>query len=662
MTNKRITRLLIANRGEIVRRVIRSAHAMGIGTVAIYADGDADAPFVGEADQAIALQGKSSAETYLNVEKVLAACQRTGADAVHPGYGFLAENAAFAWTVQDAGMIWVGPPPQAIALMGDKLSARSLMEQSGVPTLPAAEIKPGDDIFALASKIGYPVLIKASAGGGGKGMRIVASESELEAAAASARREAASSFGDDTVFLERWLAKCRHVEIQILGDTHGNLIHCFERECSIQRRHQKIIEEAPSPAVTPELRTKLGDAAVGAAQAIDYCSAGTVEFLLDGENLWFLEMNTRLQVEHPVTEEITGLDLVREQLRVAQGEALKYRQEDVHITGHAIEARIYAEDPNNDFLPTPGTVAVWEPSRSTEARFDSSVESGSEVSIEFDPMLAKVIVHAPTRQEAILRLARVLETTRIQGITTNRDFLVSTLREPAFLAGDTTTDFVECVAPARRRAVGKDELVQCAIAVAMAAQGRRRDIADVLTSIPSGWRNSKMPPEKISFMHGNEELAVNYRLRRTGNFAVEVDDENYDVAIHRQTREEVELVIDGHRSTTTVTRDGDRWLVHGVSGDVELVELPRFPLEGAESVSGGLVAPMPGNVIATYVTVGEKVEKGHLMLTLEGMKMENHITAPKAGTVAAVHVSEGDQVANGELLIVLAEEDCSETG
>ncbi len=655
--DRTITRLLIANRGEIARRVLRSAHAMGIGTVAIFADADAGAPFVGEADQSIALQASSSAETYLNVEKVLAACKRTGADAVHPGYGFLSENAAFARAVQDAGMIWVGPPPEAIALMGDKLSARNLMERSGVPTLPAAELKPGVDIFAVADKIGYPVLIKASAGGGGKGMRVVASKDELETAVDGARREAAAYFGDDTVFCERWLATCRHVEIQILGDHHGNLIHCFERECSIQRRHQKIIEEAPSPAVTPEMRAKMGDAAVSAARAIDYCSAGTVEFLLDGEDLWFLEMNTRLQVEHPVTEEVTGLDLVREQLRIAQGEALAYRQEELQITGHAIEARVYAEDPDNDFLPTPGTVVAWEPSRSTEARFDSGVESGTEVSIEFDPMLAKVIVHAPTRREAALRLARVLETTRIQGITTNRDFLVSTLRHPAFLAGDTTTDFIDRIAPARRRNLEKDELVECAIAVAMAAQGRRRDRAKVLKTIPSGWRNTKMPPEAICFRHGDEQITVHYRIQRGGNFAVEVDEETYDVAIHRRTREGVELVINGRRSTTTVTSDGDRWLVHGVRGDVEFVELARFPLGRAEGVSGGIVAPMPGNVIATHVTVGDKVEKGHLMLILEGMKMENHITAPTAGTVTAVHVSEGDQVANGELLVVLVEED-----
>ncbi len=653
---KTITRLLIANRGEIARRIIRSAHEMGIGTVAIYSDGDADAPFVSEADQAIPLQGRSSTDTYLNIEKVLAAGKRAGADAVHPGYGFLAENAGFAQAVLDAGMIWVGPSPDSIRQMGDKLSAKNLMEKSDVPVLPSAELKPGTDIAKAANQIGYPVLIKASAGGGGKGMRVVKAKSDLENAVDGARREAAAAFGDDTVFLERWLTSSRHVEIQILGDSHGNVVHCFERECSIQRRHQKIIEEAPSSAVSPELRATMGAAAVSAAKASNYYSAGTVEFLLDGEDFWFLEMNTRLQVEHPVSEAISGLDLVREQLRVAQGEALGYSQDDLQIRGHAIEARVYAEDPDNDFLPSPGTVEVWEPSRSAEARFDSGVESGSEVGIEFDPMLAKVIVHAPTRREAALRLARVLETTRIQGLITNRDFLVNTLRDPAFLAGDTTTDFIERIAPDTRRVVGHEEIVESAIAAALFAQGQRRDNAKTLQSIPSGWRNTPMPPETIAYQHGDEDIRVNYRIQRNGHFAVEVGGDTFDVQLHQRTQEAIELVINNHRCATAVTSKEYRWLLHGFRGDVELVELPRFPRRDSEGESGGLVAPMPGNVLKMHVAVGEKVEKGHLMLILEAMKMEHQITAPYAGEVEAIHVGEGDQVANGELLVVLSDE------
>ncbi len=351
---KPITTLLVANRGEIARRVMRTARDMGIKTVAIYADGDAQAPFVEEADTAISLEGRTSTETYLDVGKVLDACKRSGADALHPGYGFLSENADFAKAVTDAGIAWLGPSPEVIGAMGEKLSAKSLMEEAGVPTLPAIEITDDTDLKKSAKEIGYPVLVKASAGGGGRGMRIVEKEAELNDAVESAKREAGSSFGDDTVFLEKWLDTSRHVEIQIIGDTHGNLVHCFERECSIQRRHQKIIEEAPSPAVTPEIRKSMGDAAIKAAQKLGYSSAGTVEFLLAGENFYFLEVNARLQVEHPVTEEIIGYDLVREQIRVAEGETLSFTQDDLSINGHAIEARLCAEDPNNDFLPSPG--------------------------------------------------------------------------------------------------------------------------------------------------------------------------------------------------------------------------------------------------------------------------------------------------------------------
>ena len=355
-----ISRLLVANRGEIARRINRTAQAMGISTVAIYADGDVNAPFVLEADTAIALNGKSTGETYLDVTKVLDAAKRSGADAIHPGYGFLSENQAFAQAVIDAGVKWLGPSPEVIGLMGDKLSAKRLMDEAGVPTLPGIEITADTDIVVAAAKIGYPVLVKASAGGGGRGMRVVENEAELMAAVEGAKREAGTSFGDDTVFLEKWLATSRHIEIQILGDNHGNLVHCYERECSIQRRHQKIIEEAPSPAVDDALRSRMGDAAIAAARKLGYASAGTVEFLLgDNEDFYFLEVNARLQVEHPVTEEIIGKDLVREQIRVAEGETLSFTQDEISINGHAIEARLYAENPAKGFLPSPGPVLVW---------------------------------------------------------------------------------------------------------------------------------------------------------------------------------------------------------------------------------------------------------------------------------------------------------------
>ena len=650
-----IKRLLIVNRGEIARRIIRSAHNMGISTVAVYADGDAGEPFVREADQAIALGGKSSLETYLDQAKILAAARRTGADAVHPGYGFLSENMTFANAVQKAGLIWVGPSADAITQMGDKLSSKRLMTDAGVPTLPSAEVAMESDTAALAANIGYPLLVKASAGGGGKGMRVVESESALGEAVDGARREARAAFGDDTIFLERWLSTSRHVEIQVLGDTAGNVVHCFERECSVQRRHQKIIEEAPSPAVTPGLRKKMGAAAVAAARAIGYTSAGTVEFLLDGEEFWFLEMNTRLQVEHPVTEEITGLDLVREQILIAQGDSLSFTQDDLIINGHAIEARIYGEDPVNDFLPTSGPVLLFERSKVADARFDSGIETGSNVGIEFDPMLAKVIVHAPTRSEASLRLARVLETTRIQGLITNRDFLVNVLRNPSFLAGDTTTDFIERVTPSRGRTPARGEIIEAGIAAAMFAQSERRARSNTLKRIRSGWRNSIMPPELIEYTIGDEELTLEYQSRSNGSFLAMVDDQKLEVFVKSREGQQLTMEIEGRLVTCTVTADGDRWITHGPAGQIELTELPRFPDLDRAGLTGGLTAPMPGNVVETYVSSGDEVEQGQLLLVLEGMKMEHRITAPNPGLITDLLVGKGDQVANGELLVVLSE-------
>jgi propionyl-CoA carboxylase alpha chain len=651
-----ISRLLIANRGEIARRINRTAHDMGISTVAIYADGDANAPFVAEADTAISLEGRTATETYLDVDKVINACKRSGADAVHPGYGFLSENENFAQTIIDAGIKWLGPSPEVIGLMGDKLSAKRLMQEAGVPTLPAIEITADTNVNAAAADIGYPVLVKASAGGGGRGMRIVEAESDLEAAIEGAKREAGSSFGDDTVFLEKWLAVSRHVEIQILGDTHGNLVHCFERECSIQRRHQKIIEEAPSPAVTDDLRERMGNAAIAAAKKLGYSSAGTVEFLLDGDDFWFLEVNARLQVEHPITEEIIGHDLVREQIRVAEGEALSFTQDDLSINGHAIEARLYAENPSKNFLPSPGTVVAWEPSTIGDARFDSGVESGSVVSADFDPMIAKVIVHAPTRREAAGRLARVLETTRVQGLTTNRDFLVTTLRSPEYLAGETTTDFIERVKPARVRELTSTEVIDAGIAACIESQARRRARAKINQAIASGWRNSTMPYERVDFTVRDDELHVEYRIQRDGRYRFKVADRDFMVSVFEAGSGQVDIDIDGQRSSYTIDQIGSRWLLHGNAADVELVEQPRYPLPDAADMTGGLVAPMPGAVLTTEVAPGETVAKGQLLIILEAMKMEHRITAPRDGTVAGVHVNVGDQVENGQLMVTLEEE------
>ena len=660
------SRLLVANRGEIARRIFRSAHAMGIDTVAVFADPDAGAPFVSEAGRAVALDGSTATDTYLSIPKVVEAARRSGADAVHPGYGFLSENAAFAMAVIDAGLTWVGPPPEAIAAMGDKLAAKRLMAQAGVPTLGSVALASGADLAdadlaGAARDLGLPLLVKAAAGGGGKGMRIVTAAADLADAVAGARREATAAFGDDTVFLERYLSAVRHVEIQVLGDRHGDLVHCFERECSIQRRHQKIIEESPSPALTAVVRAAMGEAAVAAAAAIGYHSAGTVEFLLagegDGAEFFFLEVNTRLQVEHPVTEEVTGLDLVREQIRIAMGEPLGYGQDDLHQRGHAIEARLYAEDPANDFLPATGTILAWEPPAAPVARIDSGVEPGSVVGVEFDPMLAKVIVHAPGRTEAALRLALALERMTIAGVTTNRDFLVATLRTSEFLSGATTTDFIERAAPRRSRQPDSEELARAATAAAMVRSARHRGSAPVLAFLAAAWRNSAMPPEEVSFTHGDEVVTVRYRPLRDGALAVTVGDaEPSVVVVHDVGEGQVDLAVDGLRSTHRVIGDGATWTVQGGGAEAVLVEVARFVDPSELDVPGGQTAPMPGKVLAVHVAEGDTVNEGQALVVMEAMKMEHTITAPAPGVVTEVRCAIGDQVDNGQVLVVVSTE------
>ena len=664
-----IRRLLVANRGEIARRIFRSAHDMGIETVAVFADGDADAPFVSEAHQAVSLRGRSPSESYLDVAKVLDAARVTGADAVHPGYGFLAENAEFATQVIDAGLTWVGPSPHAIASMGDKLAAKAMMVQAGVPTLPSIEVMADLDVIAAAHDIGFPVLVKATAGGGGKGMRVVESVDTLIDAVAGAQREAASSFGNGIVFLEKYLPAPRHIEIQVMGDEHGTLVHLFERECSIQRRHQKIIEEAPSPMIDPAVRSAMCDAALDAARAIGYSSAGTVEFLLDGDGpgaaFWFLEVNTRIQVEHPVTEENTGVDLVREQLRVAAGLPLSFSQDDLTITGHAIEARLYAEDPANNFLPAIGTLHVFEAPVSPAARIDSGVESGSVVGVDFDPMLAKVIVHAPTRAEAASRLALVLDTMAIAGVTTNRDFLVATLRHQAFLDGDTTTDFIERVRP--RAAVVPDEtlLAQAAIAAAMLKQQVNRVGTGALGFMPGGYRNSSMPPETALFAYGERVVTIRYRAIRGGTFEIDslVDDESAGETarvhvVDADLRTGVLTIeIDGVRNQHRVTETEDSLVVQSPGGTVEITVIGRFPDYALVTVAGGQMAPMPGKVSSVHVVPGDSVQAGQSLVIMEAMKMEHTITAPIASVVSEVRCAVGDQVDNGQVLVILEEPD-----
>ena len=657
-----IRRLLVANRGEIARRVFRTAQEMGIFTVAVYSEGDSDAPFVSDADLGVALGGTTAAESYLDADKILQAAVSAGVDAIHPGYGFLSENAAFADAVIAAGMTWIGPPSVAIAAMGDKLAAKRTMADAALPTLPSVEITDSVDLSTVGNEIGFPLLVKASAGGGGKGMRVVNSEPELADAIAGAKREALSAFGDDTVFLEHFLATPRHVEIQVLGDQHGTVLHCFERECSIQRRHQKVIEEAPSPVLSESLRERMGAAAVAAVEAIGYVSAGTVEFLLDGSGddaqFFFLEVNTRLQVEHPVTEKITGLDLVREQIRIANGEELGYSQADLSINGHSIEARLYAEDPANNFLPATGRVDIWHPAPGPIVRYDSGIEAGSEVTVEFDPMLAKVISHAPTRTEAALKLALALERTRLHGVTTNRDFLVAALRNDEFFAANTTTDFIDRVSIPGQRVPTECELEDASIAIVLMAQKSNRSKAIALRFMPSGFRNSSMPSQQMVLIHEETEIVVNYRHLRNGSFEMRIGEEreSRSAKLLSSTSDHFEIQLDGVHASGYASKFGSRWYVDIPAGGLTLLEKSRFPEADIADIEGGLTAPMPGKILAIEVAKGDSVTAGQLLVLMEAMKMEHQIVATFDGAVADVRVAVGDQVDNGELLVIIAAE------
>jgi len=654
-----IQKLLVANRGEIARRVFRTCHELGIATVAVYSDADADAPFVHEADEAVPLGGTTPAESYLRAEKVIEAARLTGADAVHPGYGFLSENADFARACVEAGITFVGPSPEAIALMGSKLGAREMMEKAGVPVLPGADLTDVDDadVLPLAEKVGWPILVKASFGGGGRGMRVVREPAELLDAIASARREAGAAFGNDTVFLEHYVDSPRHVEIQIFGDQQGTVVHLNERECSIQRRHQKIVEESPSPAVTPELRATMGRAAIAAGEVLDYVGAGTVEFLLapDGR-FFFLEVNTRLQVEHPVTELVTGLDLVRLQIEVANGKPLPEEARAPRIQGHAIEVRLYAEDPANDYLPAAGRLAIFEIADGDGIRLDGGVVSGDVISTNYDPMLAKVIAYGDTREQASARLARTLRRSRIYGVTTNQALLVGILEHPEFVAGAIDTHFLDRV-PTSTLIEEFDEVVvhSAALAAALADTSRNREAATVLAPVTSGFRNNPSMPQSRDYRHGSDELRVEYRLGRAQLF--QVNGSAIEATVVSATPSAVELVTGGVRRAFAVTAIDGCVYVTWARGTVALDEVPRFPDATAELAPGSLVAPMPGTVVRVAVEPGAAVDRGDVVVIIEAMKMEHSVTAPAAGIVTSVPVTVGQGVDTGTLLVVLDEDE-----
>ncbi len=653
MSTVPITKLLIANRGEIAARIIRTAHALGIATVAVYSDPDAGAPYVTLADEAVRLPGAAPADTYLRGDLVIAAAAATGAGAVHPGYGFLSENAAFAQACAGAGLVFVGPAPGIIAAMGDKVTAKATMADAGVPVLPGMTVTDDGDLAEAAARVGFPLLVKAAFGGGGRGMRLVAGPAELTEAVASARREAASAFGDGTVFLERYVVDPRHVEVQILGDAAGTVVHVFERECSIQRRYQKIIEECPSPAVDACLRAALAAAAVAAGRAVGYTGAGTVEFVLDRDgSFWFLEMNTRLQVEHPVTEEVTGLDLVELQLRIADGEPLPPRAREAQIEGHAIEVRLYAEDVPAGFVPATGTLHRFTIPQAPGIRVDTGFRDGSVVSPHYDAMLAKVVAHGRTRADAARRLARALGQAEIHGLTTNRDLLVAILREPGFLAGATDTGYLTRHDPAALAASGTRAAATHALAAALARQARHRAEAPVLGTLPSGWRNVFSAPQRVTYTAAGESYAVAYRV--TGDTVrADVNDRPVQALVRAASPDRVDLEIEGIRRVYRIHQMLADTYVDASDGSTALSEVPRFGDPTKLAPAGSLLAPMPGLVLRVLAEVGAVVTAGQPLLVLEAMKMEQTVTAPADGVVAELRAKAGEQVSTGQVLAVL---------
>ncbi|HVM19014.1 MAG TPA: biotin carboxylase N-terminal domain-containing protein [Egibacteraceae bacterium] len=657
-----IETLLIANRGEIACRIVRSARAMGIRTVAVYSDADAVAPHVEESDEAIALVGDAAADTYLRIDKLLDAAARAGADAVHPGYGFLSENARFASACDDAGLVFVGPTPDVIEAMGDKIAAKATMRAAGVPVLDDAEV--ADDPDRAGAAVGYPLLVKAAAGGGGKGMRLVTDPADLADAVAAARREAAAAFGDARVFLERYLSPARHVEVQILGDAHGTVVHLGERECSVQRRHQKIIEESPSPALDDDLRGRMTSAAVTAAQALGYRNAGTVEFVLGpGGEFAFLEVNTRLQVEHPVTElawalrDGTPLDLVALQLAVADHQRLPFRQDDVVCVGHAVQARVYAEDVPAGFLPATGRLRTWRIPQRDGIRVDAGVIEGTEVTVHYDPLLAKVIAAAPRRDLAVQRLLGALRDSAIHGVTTNREFLTRALAHPAFRAGDYDTGLVAQHLSPEQAAPADPLRVAVAAAAAALAEARGNHLAAPLPSVPAGWRNSRSQPHRRAYRHGADTVDVAYTPAGARRWSVEAAGGAATVVVHAWPDERgddtIDLSWDGRRLRLTVRRSGDDVDVDSVLGHVALVRHSPFADPQAEDAVGAMLAPMPGSVVSVHVEAGQSVERGALLVVLEAMKMEHRVTATADGVVAEVRVRAGDPVATDDALVVL---------
>lgn len=658
---KNISTVLIANRGEISSRVARTCRKMGIRSVAVYTEVDKDLPYVSDADIAVCIGQDRADSSFLVQDKIIDAAKRTGADAIHPGYGFLSENAEFAERCKKEGIIFIGPNADAIIAMGSKSKAKAIMEAHEVPTVPGykGEDQSIETLLSEAEKIGYPLLIKATAGGGGKGMRIAHSSEEVQSAIETAKREAMSSFGDDELIIERYISSGRHIEFQIFGDQHGNVIHLLERECTIQRRYQKVVEESPSPVMSPELRTKMGESAVKAAKALNYDNAGTVEFIYDDKSgeYFFLEVNTRLQVEHPVTEMITGLDLVQFQIESAMGLPLSIAQEEVKGEGYAIELRLYAEDPYNDFLPQTGRVGLLSWPEIDGLRIESAIKTGSDISIYYDPMIAKIIVHDATRLGAIRKIRYLLQKMKCLGLKTNQSFLATLMSQEAFVNGAYDTHFIAKNSDALLlNNVDQHTLDEVMIAQTLCDWNSRNAKRTLLKGIPSGWRSNYFEPQKVKYNIGEEEYTVAYR-HQNGSFDFTIGESNYKVKNVKVVDSEISFEINGMNMTMDTWAKGDDCFVHhALSGQVEMTRQQRFPLKSAEVEKGSYLSPMPSQVVKVLVKQGQKVSEGDALIVLNSMKMENTIVSEINGTVEEVYITD-NQTIEANFLMLKIEED-----
>ena len=655
---KTLSSVLVANRGEIASRIFRSCRKMGVKSIAVFSEADRSAPFVAEADMAVFIGDSQPTASYLDQDKIIQVAKQVGADAIHPGYGFLSENAGFARRCAAEGLIFIGPNPKAIEAMGSKAEAKAIMEAHGVPVVPGyqGEDQETEKLIQVAKEVGFPLLLKATAGGGGKGMRIVREAEGLEAAIGAAQREARNAFGDDRLIIEKYVESGRHIEFQIFGDQHGNAIHILERECSIQRRYQKVIEESPSPVMTETLRNQMGEAAVKAAKALQYDNAGTVEFIYDDHSgdFYFLEVNTRLQVEHPVTEEITGLDLVQMQLESAMGKPLSLQQADIKSRGYAIEARLYAEDASNNFLPVTGKIHRFAWPELEGLRVETAVQSGSEISIFYDPMIAKLIVWDKDRASAHRKLAYVLRRLQCLGLKTNQDFLLQLLQHPDFLAGQYNTHFIaEKMNLDQLSTLESQAQDFAAIASTVINWKEREDSRTLLRSLPSGWRNSFYEAQRVGYLAGDKEVQLRYRKEASG-FAFEVEDRAYQVNLVDSTKDLIRLEINGIQYPFHWVKEGAQFYLQQESlGSLAVEEMDRFPSQGTEEVSGGYVAPMPSQVVKILVEAGQQVSAGQELIVLSSMKMENTLTATGDGVVAEIYAEEGGNVPAGFLLLQL---------